>query len=628
LNKRAAMRLLLVTIHASRSPQAVPLAAACIKAYLDVRPAKAHPVTVSCPEFISDESLTDICGAILAEKPDIVTFSMYAWNRGACCLLADQLRRAAPGLTIIGGGPEATADPVGVLDEAPFEFLVVGEGELTMSDALDRLSDGRPLDGLTGIARRIGGEVVVVRRPPIADLAILPSPYLTGVLDSHIPDGVLWQLSRGCSFGCDFCFDGMGDWKVRRYPLERLEAELDYMVLRGANQIFVLDSTFNQDAKRAKSILHLIRRKARHVHFHFEIRSELLDAEQARLFAGLTCSLQIGLQTSDPKVARNVRRSFDRRDFIAKIGLLNSSGAVFGFDLIYGLPGDSLARFREGLDFALALYPNHLDIFPLAVLPGTALADRARDLKLRHLYRPPYTLIESPTFPAADVVAARRLSAACDIFYSRGKAVAWFNGITAALGVTPASFLENFAVWLHEKNGKEFAETDFNDEDIHHLQREFLTEIFVKLKLKRLLAAALDFVDFHYFYAAAVMSAVPKLPSKKEISMIDLLQRPLSVAASTRLAVFNYEILDLLDSGEPNLPEICRTFQPVGSFAAIYPRSGEVATESLAEPYYRLLERLDGVTPADRISADLAITSAEAREFLEFAAAEGIVALS
>jgi radical SAM superfamily enzyme YgiQ (UPF0313 family) len=621
------MRLLLVTIHASRSPQAVPLAAACIKAYLDARPANAHPVSVSCAEFVTDDPLKDISSAILAGQPDVVAFSMYAWNRVACCSLAEMLRRAAPGLTVIGGGPEATADPVGVLEEAPFDILVVGEGELTMSDALDRLASGRPLDGVTGIARRIGGEIVVVRRLPIADLGTLPSPYLTGVLDSQIPDGVLWQLSRGCSFGCEFCFDGMGDRKVRRYPLERLEAELDYMVRRGVNQIFVLDSTFNQDANRTKELLRLIRRKAPHVHFHFEVRSELLDAEQARLFAGLTCSLQIGLQTSDPKVARNVKRSLDCRDFIAKIGLLNHTGAVFGFDLIYGLPGDSLARFREGLDFALALYPNHLDIFPLSVLPGTALADRARDLKLRHLHRPPYTLIESPTFPAADVAAARRLAAACDIFYSRGKAVAWFNGITAALRLTPASFLENFAVWMREKSGKEFSETDFNDEEIHHLQREFLTEIFVQRKVKQLLPAALDFVDYHYNYAAAVMSAAPKPASKKELSRIDLLRRPLRVAASTRLAAFNYEILDLLDAGEPNLPQICRTLHPVGSFAAIYPRSGEVVTESVAEPYYRLLERLDGVTPADRIAADLAVPPDEAREFLEFAVAEGMVVL-
>ena len=619
------MRLLLVSIHTYKSPQAVPLAAACIKAHLDGRPAAARQVTVSCAGFFSGDSPDAICKAILSDRPDIVAFSMYVWNRAACSSVADRLRRATPGLTIIAGGPEATADPTGVLGEAPFDFLVVGEGELTMVDVLDRLVAGAPLDGVAGIARMVGGEVVVTGRPPVADPGDLPSPWLTGVLDSHIAKGVLWQLSRGCSFGCDFCFDGMGGRKVRRYPMRRIEAELDYLVSRGVKQVFVLDSTFNQDPKRAKTILRLIRDKAPHVHFHFEARAELLDGEQARLFAGQACSLQIGLQTSDPVVSRGVGRPLNRDDFAAKIGLLNRAGAVFGFDLIYGLPGDSLARFKAGLDFALALYPNSLDIFPLAVLPGTALAGRAGDLKLRHLGKPPYTLVESPTFTAADLVAARRLAAACDIFYSRGKAVAWFNGIATALRLTPSSFLEAFADWLRGKRRGEFAETDFRDEDIHLLQRDFLAEIFARRKAERLLAAALDLVDYHYYYASAVISAAPKPPSGPGMRRIDLLKYPLALAPSARLAVFSYEILDLLEAGEPDLRRMCGFLRPVGSHAVIYRRGGDVVTESLAEPYYRLLERLDGVMYAGRIAADLDIPPAEAREFLKFAVAEGIV---
>src|SRR5512147_617224 len=117
------MRLLLVTIHAYRSPQAVPLAAACLKAYLDGRPADACPVTVSCADFFSNDSQSDILSAILESRPDMVGFSMYVWNRLACCALAEKLRLSAPGLTIIAGGPEVTADPVGVMEEAPFDFL-------------------------------------------------------------------------------------------------------------------------------------------------------------------------------------------------------------------------------------------------------------------------------------------------------------------------------------------------------------------------------------------------------------------------------------------------------------------------------------------------------------------------
>ncbi len=621
------MHLHLVTIHAMPSPQAVPLAAACLKAYLDARPEPVQPVRITCSEFYSGTPIDEVSSKILAVRPDIVGFSLYLWNRIECSAVAEKLRQASPNLTIVAGGPEATADPVAVLAEAPYDFLVVGEGELTFADALEPLAAGGLPDDFEGVARRMNGKVVVSKRPQIKDLGGLPSPWLAGILDGHIQNGVVWQLSRGCSFGCDFCFDGMGDRKVRRYPLERLEAELDYVVQRGVNQIFVLDSTFNQDVKRAKTLLRLIGEKAPHVHCHFEVRHELLDADQARLFAALTCSLQIGLQSADPEVARNVGRLFNRDEFVAKIGLLNEVGAIFGFDLIYGLPGDTLARFREGLDFALSLYPNHLDIFPLSVLPGTALDSRADAQHLQHLLRPPYTLLESPTFPVGDMALARRLGAACDIFYSRGKAVAWFNGILTALRMKPISFLEEFSSWLMDKTGVEPEESDYQDEEIWLLQREFLAWIFPRQKVKRLLALALDFVDYHYHYAATVMAVPPQLPTDVELSATNLLQSPLVKAESARLAIFSYEILELLEAGEPNLNEFASYFQPCGSYAAIYPIAGRVATESLAEPYYRLMERLDGVTPAGRIAAELKIPTDEALEFLGFAAAEGIVVL-
>jgi radical SAM superfamily enzyme YgiQ (UPF0313 family) len=619
------MHLHLVTIHAFRSPQAVPLASACLKASLEARESRLGSLSVTCADFFCGDSLDEACRSILAARADLVGFSLYLWNRAECLSLAKKLRRKVPSLTIFAGGPEATADPTGLLADASFDFLVLGEGEVTLREVIARLGVGTSLQSVSGIARQAGDEIHLARREPVADLGTLPSPYLSGTLDAYIPAGVLWQLSRGCSFGCEFCFDGLGDRTVRSFPMERLEAELDYLVRHGASQVVVLDSTFNLDGRRAKVLLQLIRKKALHVHFHFEARAELLDAEQARLFGELKCSLQIGLQTADPGVSRFVRRPLDRRDFAKKIGLLNQEGVVFGFDLIFGLPGDSLTRFRETLDFALGLYPNSLAIFPLAVLPGTVLASRSAELQLRYLPDPPYILLESPSFPADDMQWAKRLGDACDIFYTRGRSVAWFNGIVAALRMTPAGFLESFSRWLEKKGQIDCTEKDYQDEDIHQLQREFLTEIFAKRKIPHLLALALDLVAYHYHYSMTLLAVPPRLLSRRELSRIDFLGRPLIVAASTRLAVFSYEILDLLDAGEPDLPYLCGRLRASGSFAAIYPHSGEIATESLAEPYFRLLERLDGTTPAHSIAASLVIPLDEVREFLEFAVAEGIV---
>lgn len=618
------LRLHFVTIHAMPSAQAVPLAAAFLSAYLTGRADPKPEVTVSSSERFLGYDQDILCREILAATPDLVAFPVYLWNRRECCALAQRLRREKPDLLLLAGGPEATADPARLLTEAPFDLLVTGEGELTLAELTERLASGKSLEGLPGTARLIDGTLTLIPRPPIDDLAVLPSPYLSGLLDRHIAEGMVWQLSRGCSFACDFCYDGMGDRRVRRYPLERLEAELDYLAAHGASQIFALDSTFNTDKKRAKTLLRLIRDKAPDIHFHFEVRHELLDREQAELFANLTCSLQIGLQSADPAVAGGVGRKFNRDEFAAKVMLLNESGATFGFDLIYGLPGDSLATFREGLDFALSLYPNHMDIFPLSVLPGTRLAGRATEQGLRSLPEPPYTLLASPTFPSDDMARARRLGAACDIFYSRGKAVAWFNAVVRGLKMTPVALLERFGDWLLAKTATEFDEAQFEDREILTLQQEFLTGLFKEKKQQKLLPAALDCITYHYHYGVALMAVPPEAPTDRELDSLNLLELPLARAASLSLATFTYEILDLLESGEPDLPWITKQLPACSSWAAIYPAHGEVCTESLIEPYYRLLEQLDGIRSAREIAKSLAIAPDAAAEFLAFAVAEGI----
>lgn len=619
------MRVILVAIHPYPSPQAVPLANAFLAAYQREYASPRNPAEVLLRDFFLHQDVAGCVAELLSLKPDAVGFSLYVWNRARCRLLAEELRRLLPGVPLFAGGPEASADPRALLDEGALDFLILGEGEAAIGDVCLALAEGKRVDGIPGVV--VAGEEGKLPSPRgvLPDLDAIPSPWLNGVLDASRYRGVLWQLSRGCAFSCDFCFDARGESGVRRFSLERVEAELRHFAAADVPQVFVLDSTFNQDVIRAKAILRLIGTVAPRTHFHFEVRCEFIDGEMARLFAGITCSLQIGLQSADPQVLRQVGRSFKRDAFTAKVALLNRSGAVFGFDLMYGLPGDSLEGFRESIDYALSLYPNHLDIFPLAILPGTALAARADDSGLLHLAEPPYTLLSSPTLSAADLGQARRLALACDVFYTRGKAVAWFNSVMAALGVRPSLFLERFGEWLEREKGQGITEEALDDREIWRLQRSWLAAAFDTKKLKRLLALALDLVDYHHHYAAALLAPPTEPPDPRGLGRMRLLKLSARLAPSTRLARFNYEILDILEAGEPDIGAFVAHAPRSGSWAAIYPRGDEVCTESLIEPYFRLLEMLDGRTPCGRIAANLGVSEDDALSFLEFAVAEGIV---
>lgn len=429
------MELVLVAIHIEVGPRAVPLGPAML----------ASALKRGCPA-VRTHILDLFLGApaeacadrILALAPRAVGFSMYVWNRSLALEIAGVLRRRAPGLVIFAGGSEATADRAGIEADPSVDFVLPGEGEDLIVAAMGRLLQGAA-----------PAELRAALSPgPALELAAQASPWLDGTLDPRAYSGQLWELSRGCPFTCDFCFESRGGTGTRRVPMARVEAELKLFEQCLVSQVFVLDPTFNYHKAQAKEVLRLIRRTAPGIHFFFEIRSEFLDRELARLFASVKCTLQIGLQSAHREVLKHIGRNLDRADFEAKVLLLHQAGASYGFDLIYGLPGDTLEGFCASLDFAMALMPNHLDVFRLSVLPGTRLRETAAGFGLVFQPDNPYQVLATPGFSAADLDRAERLAHACDLFYNQGKAVPWFALLLSALAISPSACFARFADFL------------------------------------------------------------------------------------------------------------------------------------------------------------------------------------
>jgi hypothetical protein len=458
-----------------------------------------------------------LAAAVLGKRPDWVGFSVYSWNREPMVRLAYLLRAARPGLLLFCGGPEATGDPEGLVAEAPFDFLIQGEGEAATAAALETvlaapaatgegaLSEAarRSLLGLPGLV--LPGRPAFRGNRPALDLAGLPSPWLSGHIRPR-EGGVLWELARGCPFHCAYCYEGKGEEGLRRIPRARMEAELELFVSLGVSQAFVLDPTFDADKKRAGEVLDLIAKKARGIHWKFEIRAELVDRGLASKFAALDCSLQVGLQTADPRVSAACGRPLDLAAFKRGLGLLDAAGVVYGIDLIYGLPGDDPAGFAKSLDFALGLQPNHLDVFPLALLPGTELAARAGEFGIVAAARAPYLVSSTPGFSPEAMEGAALLASSCDLFYCRGRAVSWFLQVLRPLKTRPSSFLRRFGATVLEKAGGR-AERPSSTE-IEGLQLGFVEAEYRAKGLAALFPAARDLIVFNAAWGRALAEGV------------------------------------------------------------------------------------------------------------------------
>ncbi|MBN1241905.1 MAG: radical SAM protein [Spirochaetales bacterium] len=495
-------RVVLVSIHLARTPQNLPLGAACVASALKQAEASRDTVDPVLLDGYVTEPGTELAKRIIELAPDLVGFSVYVWSREAAAACARELRSMAPGLFLVAGGAEATADPEGLLSAAPFDAIIAGEGERAGVSAITELLARGSASVAAGVFVR--GETVpriAPRRTPPEDVTRLPSPWLDGTLVPGPYGGALWELARGCPFGCTFCYESRGHRGARRFALERIEAELELFVRSGIAQVMVLDPTFNADRERAARLLRLLRERGQDLHYVIEVRAEFLDRVQARLFSELACSVQIGLQTARPEISKLVGRSLDPSLFARKVGLLNETGTVFGIDLIYGLPGDDLAGFRASLEWVLALEPNHLDVFRLSVLPGTLLFDQADSFGMARETAPPYRVLSTPTFPAADLDAAERLAKALDLFYVKGRAVAWFARALKALGARPLPLLDQFADWV-EGNGGFDALSDPGS--IEEAQASFLSERFAAGRQTRALPVVLDLVRLNGAWGRAL----------------------------------------------------------------------------------------------------------------------------
>lgn len=478
------------TLLIEKSPQALPLGAACIATAIkhdtnlkDFCEVSLKAFCLEDKDFPNDEIIAaDYISEELIEKAGnckgaIFCFSCFVWNVGILETAAKILREK--GFVCIAGGPEITAHPSFYKG---FDYTVSGEGEISVPLLIKKIIQLQKSD-----------KIIISKSP---ELECLTSPYLDGMINPSEYGGVLWELARGCPFKCAYCYESKGEKTVRLFPMEKIKSELELFAKKKVPQVFVLDPTYNVNKKRAIELLRLIASKTPDTFYYFEARAEFIDRELAREFTRIPCALQIGLQSANEETLKLVNRPFDKKKFIRGLTVLNEEGVTFGLDLIYGLPGESFGSFREGIDFAVSMLPNNLEIFCLSVLPGTDLFERADGLGLEYEKEPPYHVIKTNLFSMDDMERARRLAGSCSYFYNAGRAVSWFNAVCRVLKMKASKIFEIF----YQKNTmlcENVCNCECNHADIEKVQLHFLKEIFNERGMMKYIHVVEDIVKFY-----------------------------------------------------------------------------------------------------------------------------------
>ncbi|GAB5452330.1 MAG: hypothetical protein Hals2KO_26580 [Halioglobus sp.] len=385
---------------------APPTTTATLLAYFNRYGASAAHTDVELVHFQQDENIdawlddwrdTQLPLARAAQdagQQPIAGFSFYTWNAAQFLQLATQLKSELPGLLIIAGGPhvQQAEDYLGVED---IDVVFLGEAEATLQEFLD-CTDRDAWANINGLAYLANNEIHTTEpRPRCADLDTLPSPLevlqLTNSDGEPLYESIAYETSRGCPFKCAFCEWGTGAIGSRMYQwsLDRVRSDWERITAAGIKDIWLADSNFGalkQDLAKARILVELKERTGLPVSFATSwSKKHSRQVQEIALLLHkhqLLPHYQLALQTLTPEALRlSNRQNMSSNEYKPIAKSMSEQGVPIAAELIWGLPGDTLAEFESNLDELLGDFPN-INIFGYTLLPGTEFYRRREEYRI------------------------------------------------------------------------------------------------------------------------------------------------------------------------------------------------------------------------------------------------------
>lgn len=242
------------------------------------------------------------------------------------------LRLRFPHTPIICGGEHVTALSRFVVEDAPVDYAVVGEGEETALElvaALGGAPGSRAPEQIAGLTYRAGdGHIVSTpRRQRRRALGEIPWPawdlfplerYLDACLFSAMPFSprqrpMIIMATRGCPYTCKFC-SNEGMWGINyfvRDPTDVVDEMQHYVETYGATDFHFQDLTLIINRRWALSLCDEIIERRLGITWKTALgtRSEALDRELLAKMAASGCDeLILAPESGSPEMGRTTRK--------------------------------------------------------------------------------------------------------------------------------------------------------------------------------------------------------------------------------------------------------------------------------------------------------------------------------
>lgn len=287
--------------------------------------------------------------------------------------------KEAGNITVLGGGPHATALPSETLRSGPFDAVALGEAEVCFERML---TEGR-FDGIEGWTTR--RTLTPSAGPLVEDLDDLPfaavdlfevERYVYPARACRKNPVCLLETSRGCYARCTFCNKNIFGFKIRRKSPGRVVDEMEHILSCGYGEIHLADDLFTADMRHAEAVCREILRRG--VRFPWVPRSGLrvdrVSPQLLRLMAEAGCyHIPFGIESGNQEILDRIKKGITLEQVRQAVRYAKDAGMQTTGYFMVGMPGETIRTMRATLEFATNLELDYVKVGVCVPLPGTPM---------------------------------------------------------------------------------------------------------------------------------------------------------------------------------------------------------------------------------------------------------------
>lgn len=334
---------------------------------------------------------------IIKFSPDIVGISCMSHNYYEALKVAKYLKNNINS-SIVFGGPHPTIMPGEVLKNDSVDFVIIGEGEYTFLRLCQNYQN-KEFNGIDGLCFKSGNgkEKDIIIQPKtkfIENLDDIPFParHLLKLDDYTLVDDygnkmITIMSSRGCPYGCTYCYKGIFGRTYRQRSSRNIIDEIKYCIDEfGYKSFYFIDDLFTLNSKRVEELTSAIKEE------HIDIRWQCLarvDNATPKMFKQMKESgcynIHFGIESGNQDIIDKVKKGIKLDQVKNAAKYAKDAGIKTKGYFMLGMPGDTKTTMNDTLNFAKTLELNDVMFGITTPFPGTELWNNIDKSKISSL---------------------------------------------------------------------------------------------------------------------------------------------------------------------------------------------------------------------------------------------------